>query len=277
MQIRKDYLAGVPCYVESGRREPEPAMDFYGGLLGWEFENVSPEGAPRYHMARLHGHIVAGIGEQPDQTWDPSWNTYVRTDDADATAAKVREAGGKVTVEPFAIGPAGRLAYFEDAEGAAIAAWEAGTTRGVELVNDPGSWVSSELASRDHPAATAFYRAVFGWDTRPLGDTTMFVRPGYADHLAEDDPELFDRLEQYEAPDGFGDLVAYLLPQGDEPARWGVTFSVTDADASAARARELGGSVLAEPFDAPWVRVTVIRDPEGAVLTLSQFVPPEPS
>jgi predicted enzyme related to lactoylglutathione lyase len=33
-----------------------------------------------------------------------------------------------------------------------------------------------------------------------------------------------------------------------------VTFAVDDADATAARATELGGQVIVPPFDAPWLR-----------------------
>jgi predicted enzyme related to lactoylglutathione lyase len=78
------------------------------------------------------------------------------------------------------------------------------------------------------------------------------------------------------APDGFIDVVAALTPiAGDDtgtPAHWGVTFAVEDADATAAKARELGGVVVAGPFDAPWVRMAVIQDPQGATFTASQFV-----
>ena len=63
-----------------------------------------------------------------------------------------------------------------------------------------------------------------------------------------------------------------ILPRDGGPARWSVTFAVDDADATAARARELGGSVLAEPQDAPWVRFAVLADPAGASFTASQFV-----
>jgi hypothetical protein len=49
---------------------------------------------------------------------------------------------------------------------------------------------------------------------------------------------------------------------------------VADADAIAERATELGGTVLVPPMDAPWVRMTVIRDPQGAVFTASRFTPP---
>lgn len=59
----------------------------------------------------------------------------------------------------------------------------------------------------------------------------------------------------------------------DVPPHWGVTFGMTDADTTAARAAELGGEVVAEPFDAPWVRMTVITDPQGATFIASQFAP----
>ena len=83
------------------------------------------------------------------------------------------------------------------------------------------------------------------------------------------------------APEGFADAVASIVLMTDDgfgedaPAHWGVTFAVEDADATAERAVELGGEVLTPPFDAPWVRTTVLRDPQGAVFTASKFVPPE--
>lgn len=278
MQTRDEYPTGVPCFVDTGRRDPSAAMAFYGGLFDWEFENVSPEGAPRYFMASLHGHAVAGVGEQLDQTWDPMWNTYVRVDDADATAGAVAAAGGTTTLGPIPVGDAGRMAFFEDPQGAAIAAWEPGTLRGVALVNDPGSWVSNELVAGDTAHAAEFYRTVFGWETRPMGDWQMFVRPGYVEFLTDGHPEeMLAEYEQYGAPEGFADMVAYLM-QGpsDRPAVWGTTFGVADADAAAERVRELGGTVVTGPTDAPWVRTAEIRDPDGTALTLSQFTPPDP-
>jgi predicted enzyme related to lactoylglutathione lyase len=49
--------------------------------------------------------------------------------------------------------------------------------------------------------------------------------------------------------------------------------AVDDADATAERAAQLGGQVVVAPFDAPWVRTTVITDPQGATFTASKFVP----
>ena len=85
-------------------------------------------------------------------------------------------------------------------------------------------------------------------------------------------------MEAMGAPEGFADVVATLAPMGadqDGSPHWGITFGVEDADAAAARAVELGGEVVVPPFDAPWVRMAVIRDPQGAVFTASKFVGPE--
>ena len=63
-------------------------------------------------------------------------------------------------------------------------------------------------------------------------------------------------------------------PEPGEVPHWGVTFAVDDADAAAETAASLGATVLVPPFDAPWVRMSIVRDPQGAVFTASQFVPP---
>ncbi len=180
-------------------------------------------------------------------------------------------------MEPFAVGPAGRMVAFDDPEGAALCAWEPGQTRGAQLVNDPGAWVFSTLHTGDANGAEAFYGSVFGWKLGPADDdgSAMVMKPGYQDFLAQKDPDLPERLEQFQAPEGFGDVVATMMPlsNGASP-HWDVTFSVADADASASRASELGGEVVLEPFDAPWVRAALVRDPDGVAFTVSQFVPP---
>ncbi len=75
---------------------------------------------------------------------------------------------------------------------------------------------------------------------------------------------------------GFEDVVASIEPlQPGAAPHWTVTFTVDSADEIAQRAVELGGKVLAAPSDAPWVRMTVLSDPQGATFTASQFVPPD--
>jgi predicted enzyme related to lactoylglutathione lyase len=102
LTTRSGYPSAVPCWIDTERTDPKAAADFYGDLFGWEFENQMPSDAPgRYLMARLHGHDVAAIGATPDVPAEPVWNTYLAVDDADATAATVVDAGGRVLAEPF--------------------------------------------------------------------------------------------------------------------------------------------------------------------------------
>ena len=76
---------------------------------------------------------------------------------------------------------------------------------------------------------------------------------------------------------GFEDVVvAAITPIAaddlDTPAHWSVTFSTADADATATKAAELGGTVLLAPMDAPYSRLTVLRDPQRAAFSATAFV-----
>ena len=180
--------------------------------------------------------------------------------------------------EPFDVMGAGRMAVLTDPEGAAFCVWQAKGFNGARVVNEPGSVNFNDLHTRDVEGAKSFYGSVFGWETLGLeGGFQAWTLPGYGDHLERNDPGLRERLAEFGGPAGFEDVVASLVPitddQPDVPAHWGVTFAVDDADAIAAKAAELGGTVVVPPFDAPWVRMTVIADPQGATFVASKFVP----
>jgi predicted enzyme related to lactoylglutathione lyase len=269
------YIPGVPCWIDTAHPDPAAAAAFYGDLFGWQVENVMPPDAPgEYFMARLKGEDVAAISGQMEPS-PATWNSYVWVEDADATAAKVREAGGTVVSEPFDVMDAGRMAACTDREGALFFLWQPGRHRGATLVNEPGTLNFNNLNSRDPDAARAFYGAVFGWDLLELGPTgAMWALPAYGDFLEERTPGLRARMAEMGAPERFAEVVAgFNRIQDDRPAHWSVTFAVEDADATAARATELGGRVIVGPLDAPWVRMAVITDPQGAAFTASQFVP----
>ena len=68
------------------------------------------------------------------------------------------------------------------------------------------------------------------------------------------------------------DVVAAMARAGDgEAAHWRVDFWIADADAAAARATQLGGSVVAGPADAGPFREAVLADPAGATFSVSQL------
>jgi uncharacterized protein len=270
------YIAGVPCWVDTTPPDTDAAVAFYGGLFGWEFEDVMPPGAPaRYLVARIRGEDVGAVGSP--MPGGSGWNTYVWVDSADDTAGKVRAAGGSVLVEPCDSGEAGRMAVCADPEGATFCLWEPKAHRGAQIVNEHGSVNFNDLNARDLDGAAAFYGAVFGWDLLDFGGGGMWALPAYGDFLEQRTPGTRENQAAMGAPPRFEEVVASASVIGDDqpdvPAHWGVTFAVDDADAIAARATELGGRVDVPPFDMPWVRMTTITDPQGATFTASKFVP----
>jgi uncharacterized protein len=294
MPERDGYIPGVPCWVDASEPEPEGALDFYGDVLGWEFEDVrSPNSRDGYFIARcetrgwslfdmsgeLRAGEVAAIRSIPDGAPRTAmWNTYIWVDSADDAASRVRAAGGAVVVEPFDLMDAARIAFFADPEGAAFCVWEAQEHRGARVVNDPGSLNFNGLHTRDADRAKSFYGSVFGWQAFAMdGGAEMWTLAGYGDFIERHHPGLRKRWAEAGAPAGFEDVVATINPIADDqpetPAHWSVTFAVEDADATAARATELGGRVIVPPFDAPWVRMTVIADPQGATFIASRFTP----
>jgi predicted enzyme related to lactoylglutathione lyase len=299
MPERDGYIPGVPCWVDASEPDPEAALEFYGGLFGWEFEDVMPPSSDgRYFFARAeaggssifdlsgdrHGGDVAAVGSMPEAAPPTAtWNTYFWVESADESASKVHDAGGSVVAEPFDFVDACRMAVFTDPEGAAFRVWEAKEHKGARLVNGPGALVFNGLNTRDVERARSFYGAVFGWQTLPIGGGGEgWALPGYGEYLERYHPDLRKRMAEAGAPEGFEDVVGSINPiaddQSETPAHWSVTFAVDDADATAAKASELGGKVIVPPFDAPWststytVRVTVLVDPQGATFSASKFL-----
>jgi uncharacterized protein len=264
MSERERYQPGVPCWVDLLAPDPEAATRFYAGLFGWEFAGPAamPGDPPgRYYVARLRGRDVAGIGSSRDSTGAPSWSTHVSVNSAAETARLAVEAGGTVIAEPLDAMPAGRLAVIGDPGGAELCVWEPREREGAQLVNEPSAWAMSALQASDLDAATGFYDAVFGWNAEPFGDAVSLWRlPGF---VGGEPGQPVPR-----------DVVAALAPAAPgASARWSVDFWIDDAEAAAARTVELGGRVLLEPHDAAVFKRTVIEDPQGAAISVSELVP----
>ena len=280
MTDRDRYIPGVPCWADAVHPDPAAAADFYRGLFGWELVDRMPEEQPgHYFMATIDGREVAALGSLPPGAPQVAvWNTYVWVASADDTAATAEAAGATIVEPPTDVFEAGRMTTFADPEGAVISVWEARRHRGARAVNEHGAVNFNNLNTRDVETAKAFYGAVFGWDTIEIGPgAEMWAMSAYGDFLEEFYPGFREQMAAMESPEGFENVVATIVsidPADTEtPAHWSVTFAVDDADAAAATATALGGTVLSEPTDLPWVRTTTIRDPQGAVFIASQFVP----
>jgi uncharacterized protein len=279
MAERDGYIPGVPCWIDTSQPDADAACAFYGGLFGWEFEETMPPGSPgQYFIGRIRGGDVAAVGSIPEGAPAAAmWNTYMWVDSAEEMVAKARAAGGGVITEAVDVADAGRMAVLTDPEGAAFRLWQPANHKGAQVVNEHGSLNFNTLLTRDPNAAEAFYGAVFGWQRLTIPAGVMWTLPGYGDHLEENTPGLREQMAQMGAPAGFIDVVAALdlIGAGDaeRAARWSVTFAVNDVAGTAAKVRELGGEVVSGPLDAPWARLAVINDPQGASFIASQFVP----
>src|SRR5215212_8633115 len=142
--------------VDLGTTDVEGAKAFYGGLLGWEFEDLpAPEGS--YTMCRLRGREVAGIHRHAEEE-GTGWSSNVSVGDLDRATARARVLG-----EPFDVPGAGRTAVLRDPAGAVVSLWQAGGHAGAGLVNQVGAWNWSELVAPDLDRAKGFYGQLFGW------------------------------------------------------------------------------------------------------------------
>jgi hypothetical protein len=269
MSERDGFQPGVPSWVDTLQPDPEAAQRFYAGLFGWEFagpgQMPSPGGG--YFVARLRGRDVAGVGSQPAPNTSPAWNTYVEVASADEAAQRASDAGGGVVVGPVDVLPAGRMAVLRDPEGAPFGVWEPKDRKGAQLVNEPSAWSMSVLNTRDIEGAKRFYGELFGWTTDGFaaGDSEigMFRLPGFVGGQPEQPVPR--------------DVVATLVPLGpdrsDVPANWGVDFWVADAEATVAKAAELGGAVVSPAVDFPGLpmRSGVVADPAGASFSVTEL------
>lgn len=116
-------IPGFFSWNELMTDDVEDARDFYGALLGWEFESWphAPEG--QYTIIRHKGREVGGMMPRPPMVPDevpPHWGVYITVDDVDAMAGKAIELGGHVIHPPMDIPKVGRLVAIQDRQGAVI-------------------------------------------------------------------------------------------------------------------------------------------------------------
>lgn len=234
--------AGTPCWVDIST-EVDRAVAFYGGLFGWEFDIAGPEYGG-YGVALKDGHPAAGIGPKQDPGQPSEWTTYLATEDAEASAEAVTEAGGQVALGPMAVGEKGTMAIAVDPVGVLFGLWQSGTNSGADLVDEPGGIVWNEHLSGDVATAKDFYAKVFGCT--------------------------------YGEVDGAEDYFTIDLPGGARPVGgigagaggWQVYFQVADADAAVERIEELGGAVVDEPVDTPYGRMATVTDDQGSTFRI---------
>lgn len=239
---------GTPCWVDIMVDDTQRAAEFYGTLLGWKFADPRGEYG-NYLIAEVNDRGAAAIGPKPPgmEQMPSVWTTYLATDDADATAAKITGAGGQLMMPPGDVGPAGRLAIATDPTGAVFGIWQGRETTGARIANVRGTLVWNECMTRDFEAAKAFYTSVFGYEYDDMS------AEGFSYATAKVNGNIVG---------GMGGLPAEV--PAEVPAHWSTYFGVTDTDAAVEQVSRLGGSVLLPAQDSPYGRMAQVTDDQGA-------------
>ena len=261
MQESVEYKPGTFCWVELGTTDGEAAKKFYTQLFSWDYTDnpVGPSGV--YTILKQNGKDVGALYRMPEEMTSngvaPHWMSYVSVANADETAAKAKSLGATLMKEPFDVYTMGRMAVIQDPTGAMFALWQPGTHQGAGIVNTPNSLCWNELATKDTAKAGEFYSGVFGWAKNvqqmgPMTYTSFINGDRPAGGMYEPGPEM-----------------------GEMPPNWMVYFAVADADATLARALELGGKSCAPLMDVPGIgRMAVMTDPQGAAFAVIKLENP---
>jgi predicted enzyme related to lactoylglutathione lyase len=251
MGERTEYAPGTFCWTDLTTTDQDAAKAFYGGLFGWEADDIPVGDEMVYSMQKLDGKDVAAISPQPQMMRDagapPTWNSYVSVEDADAVTEKARELGATVQAPAFDVMESGRMAVIQDPQGAFFMPWQAKQHFGATMVNATGAFVWNELATPDMEASKAFYGNLFGWAAEPF----------------EDSPMPYLTIQNGDKGNG-----GIREVQEGEPPHWLVYFGVDDVEAGSAKVEELGGTKLAGPIDIGIAKFAVVQDPQGAVFAI---------
>jgi len=247
--------AGTFSWPELTTSDQEAGGAFYGALLGWAVDRMPIGPTDTYTMFRLRSLEVAAAAtlrpEEREHGALPRWNAFVTVGDADAIAAKARELGGTVVVQPFDVMDAGRMAVLKDPTGAVVSIWQPNRHIGAKILREAGALAWTELTTTDTAAAETFYTQLFGW-TAKAGDAGG---QRYTEFSVGTQPQA--------------GMMAMDPNWGGASPHWMPYFQVADCDAAHAKALELGGRVFVPPTDIPNVgRFAMLADPQGAMFSV---------
>ena len=248
--------AGDFCWINILTPEPEAAKKFFAGLLGWTYGDLGGMG----DSIKVDGNDIGGLfdlnGPQTPPGTRPTLGIMVKVDSADATAAKAKSLGGQAK-DAFDLAENGRMAELRDPNGAAIDVWQ--PKKEQATIADPQhhgapSWY--ETYTPDVEAGKKFYSELFGWTAQTM------PMPGM-------DYTVFNLGEKMVAG-----MMEPMPDMAGMPPQWVTYFTVDDADETANKAAELGGTVMVPPTDIPNIgRFCGVVSPQGVSFFAIKYLP----
>lgn len=218
---------GTPCWLDLMVPDVLAAREFYRVVTNWTFVDTGPEFG-HFQVCRVGDRNAAGIGATMTPAGPAGWTVYFATSDVEATASVVLAHGGQLILEPTEVGDVCRVALATDCFGARFGVFEAGSSVGSEVADEPGALVRQSGSFHDVALARRFYGPVFG-------------------HGCAEIPAC--------APEG-------------APFGWTAVIAVLDVDGAVELAAERGAAVLRPPRDTRFGRMSTLADPFGAVFAV---------
>jgi uncharacterized protein len=250
---------GTFCWPELSTTDRKAGVTFYRSLFGWDVNDspVGPGPDDVYSMFQIRGKSVgAAAGQQPDEKKHgvpPHWNTYISVASADEAQKKAESLGGKTLAPAFDVMDVGRMAVLQDPSGAVFMVWEPKKHVGAEIMREPGALTWTELHTTDTEGSKKFYTSLFGWKEKTSDAAGM----------------TYTEFSVGDTPGGGMMAMNEHMKSAHVPPHWMVYFQTTDVDATANKAKSLGGNLLVPPMDIPNVgRFSVISDPQGAAFAV---------
>jgi len=253
--------AGSFCWIELATTDQDAAKNFYGSLFGWAANDMPMGPSEVYTMFRLDGRdAAAGYTLRPDQRSQgvpPHWMLYIAVENADQAAQRAAELGGAVIAPAFDVFDAGRMAVLRDPTGASFCVWQPRTHSGILIAGVDGSLCWADLNTPDRARAGDFYSSLFGWQI-----------------TKEDEDPSHDYWHIKNGEEFIGGLPPATHRDPNAPAHWLAYFLVSDCDASAAKAQQLGAATCMPPTNMENVgHMAILADPQGAVFAIFQPAP----
>ena len=256
MSFTYEPLIGKIMWRDLMTDDVDGAKRFYGGLLGWTFEDSQGPRGQAYAVASSGNVYVAGMVEverATDGTNYSRWLPYISVADVDATVSRAVTAGATVAVSARDVN-LGRVAALIDPEGAVVGLARSNVGDPDDSTTAPaaGRPVWSELLSNNPSSAADFYRELGDYDVNIIerrgGEYTLLVS------------------------NGTNRAGVFQNPGEDQDPVWLTFFGVDDPAAAAILAESLGGKIILPA--SPELRngtMAVVTDPSGAILVLQNW------
>lgn len=246
-----EHTTGAPCWIDLTSADLAACKPFYTELFGWSYAEMGEEFGG-YNIISVGDAVLGGAMQHNPEFMDPTpfslWSLYFSVTDAEASMNKAVELGGKITTPPMEIPTQGTMAEGTDNGGVQFGVWQPAQLQGFAKFGEHGFPAWFELRTRDFANAGSFYSALLGAE---LGGDEM-----------EEGMEYHTLNIGGEQKAGIWNIDG-VFPDS-EAGGWMIYFFTDNPDETVAKAKELGGTVVAELQDSPYGRLATLADPAGA-------------